>query len=307
MIDAEDDAEYDQFINFFNLPYSLAHGVIPITEEDFPVTRIPTPPLSRDKQLAFAYTDIPGPPSSRELAELACQEYADKQGIAMEVLFREATHPGDMIQDLMDIGWALLVERQRGIYPKRVVNAMRLERSKLGEPLDPDSLLTTIMQELEGIRKVFLGMDNSIKSLAGYVFQEFVRIWFDSNGIPNTPQPQLKTGHRNPDFVLPNIELYESPTRKASEVMLMALKTTLKERWSQVVSEGKNLDKRYLLTLDQKVSKGQIDEMAAASVVLVVRETLKTQNEVYKAAANVITYFQLLSSEIAPKLVSWVT
>lgn len=86
-------------------------------------------------------------------------------------------------------------------------------------------------------------------------------------------QPESEQGKR-PDFLFPSESAYKDKSFDASRLRLLASKTTCKDRWRQVISEGDRVPVKHLLTLQEGVSVGQMDEMAAAGVKLVVPRRL---------------------------------
>jgi hypothetical protein len=51
---------------------------------------------------------------------------------------------------------------------------------------------------------------------------------------------------------------------------MLAVKTTCKDRWRQILNEASRIPRKHLLTLQEGVSEGQYAEMEEAQVVLVV-------------------------------------
>jgi hypothetical protein len=51
---------------------------------------------------------------------------------------------------------------------------------------------------------------------------------------------------------------------------MLAVKTTCKDRWRQILNEADRIRTKHLLTLQEGVSEGQFREMTAAGVQLVV-------------------------------------
>jgi len=51
---------------------------------------------------------------------------------------------------------------------------------------------------------------------------------------------------------------------------MLAVKTTCKDRWRQVVKEADRIELKHLLTLQEGVSENQFKEMVEAGVQLVV-------------------------------------
>lgn len=84
---------------------------------------------------------------------------------------------------------------------------------------------------------------------------------------------RLKTGlhvlHTKPDGEVVEYPKPESKTRGNVTVMLGA-KTTCKDRWRQVLNEANRVDKKYLFTLQQGISRNQLREMNDAQLTLVV-------------------------------------
>ena len=58
---------------------------------------------------------------------------------------------------------------------------------------------------------------------------------------------------------------------------MLAVKTTVKERWRQVLEEADRIPTKHLLTLQEGVSEGQFAQMATAGVRLVVPKTLHSK------------------------------
>jgi len=52
------------------------------------------------------------------------------------------------------------------------------------------------------------------------------------------------------------------------------VKSTCKDRWRQVLSEGKRVKTKHLLTLEPGISENQTNEMQANSLQLVLPESL---------------------------------
>lgn len=57
---------------------------------------------------------------------------------------------------------------------------------------------------------------------------------------------------------------------------MLAVKTTCKDRWRQVINEADRIRKVHLFTLQEGVSEPQFKEMESAGVKLVVPEPLHT-------------------------------
>lgn len=81
--------------------------------------------------------------------------------------------------------------------------------------------------------------------------------------------PVIENGKR-PDFLFPNRAAYENRDFPASKLRMLAVKTTCKDRWRQVLNEADRIETKHLLTLQEGVSDSQFKEMCEANISLVV-------------------------------------
>lgn len=81
-------------------------------------------------------------------------------------------------------------------------------------------------------------------------------------------------GDKKPDFLFPSEAAYRDSAFPASRLRMLAAKTTLKDRWRQILNEADRVPTKHLLTLQEGISENQFAEMQAASVQLVVPEPL---------------------------------
>lgn len=119
----------------------------------------------------------------------------------------------------------------------------------------------------------FLGLANSIlnrrKSRAGKSLEHQLAAIFDNHVLPYTSQ--AKTERKNTaDFIFPSEIAYRSLPFPSDEVVFLAVKTTCKDRWRQILTEAKKAKTKYLFTLQQGISSEQLKEMESESVRLVV-------------------------------------
>jgi len=86
-------------------------------------------------------------------------------------------------------------------------------------------------------------------------------------------QPESDPGKR-PDFLFPNEAAYKNRGFSENKLRMLAVKTTCKDRWRQVLNEADRIPKKHLLTLQEGVSESQFREMTEANVCLVVPQSL---------------------------------
>ena len=73
-----------------------------------------------------------------------------------------------------------------------------------------------------------------------------------------------------PDFLFPSQASYRDPDFPESRLRMLAVKTTCKDRWRQVLKEADRIPTKHLLTLQEGVSVNQYSQMSESRVRLVV-------------------------------------
>jgi hypothetical protein len=101
-------------------------------------------------------------------------------------------------------------------------------------------------------------------------------------------------GKRGPDFLFPSCDAYTDRSFPAGRLRMLAVKTTCKDRWRQILTEADRIKTKHLLTLQEGVSESQFREMVGAGVQLVVHGPLKK-----KFPTSVQVHLQTVESFIA--------
>lgn len=86
-------------------------------------------------------------------------------------------------------------------------------------------------------------------------------------------QPESEDG-KQPDFLFPNEAAYKDRSFPADSLRMLAVKTTCRDRWRQILAEADRVQCKHLLTLQEGISAGQFQEMIKANVKLVVPKPL---------------------------------
>lgn len=76
--------------------------------------------------------------------------------------------------------------------------------------------------------------------------------------------------NKKPDFLFPNVDAYQNEKFSAKKLIMLASKTTCKDRWRQILNEADRIKTKHLFTLQQGISKNQLEEMYKYNVCLVV-------------------------------------
>lgn len=120
----------------------------------------------------------------------------------------------------------------------------------------------------------FIAVANSIsnrrKSRAGRSLELHLERIFLEEGLTGFDTQATTEGNKKPDFLFPDIESYRDPNFSDDRLNMLAVKTTLKDRWRQVLNEAHRIPHKYLFTLQEGVSENQFKEMTSEGVTLVV-------------------------------------
>lgn len=76
--------------------------------------------------------------------------------------------------------------------------------------------------------------------------------------------------NKRPDFLFPNAMSYHDHKFDTKKLVMLASKTTCKDRWRQILNEADRVKIKHLFTLQQGISKNQLIEMYKYNVCLVV-------------------------------------
>lgn len=103
------------------------------------------------------------------------------------------------------------------------------------------------------------------------------------------------------DGIIPNIESYEKTRQKC---IIVTMKTTLRERWQEVVEElnRTNVPSIYLLTLDKEIKINLLNTLKNHNITLVVYEDIK---EKFFQQENIISFDRFFYNEIPHSLKWW--
>ncbi|MFC1579158.1 type II restriction endonuclease [Pseudomonadota bacterium] len=120
----------------------------------------------------------------------------------------------------------------------------------------------------------FIAVANSIsnrrKSRAGRSLELHLEHIFAEEGLTAFETQALTEGHKKPDFLFPGARSYMNHDFPDEGLNMLAVKTTLKDRWRQVINEADRIPLKYLFTLQEGVSENQFREMSVEGVQLVV-------------------------------------
>lgn len=123
--------------------------------------------------------------------------------------------------------------------------------------------------DVDGFLSFSLSVQNRRKARAGQALENHIAEIFDAFEIQY--QRGAETENRNkPDFLFPSRDAYHDPEFNREKLTMLGAKSTLKDRWRQVLSEAEKISEKHLLTLSPGISENQTDEMRAKQLQLVI-------------------------------------
>jgi type II restriction enzyme len=110
---------------------------------------------------------------------------------------------------------------------------------------------------------------NRRKSRAGKSLEHHLSEVFKTFELSFATQVTTEDNKR-PDFLFPDIASYQNQNFDTNKLVVLASKTTCKDRWRQILNEADRIKTKHLFTLQQGISKNQLEEMYKYDVCLVV-------------------------------------
>jgi hypothetical protein len=165
----------------------------------------------------------------------------------------------------------------------------RLARAVMGDALSSDErltcgldaeteLYTAITHELgerklkelveaqagfQAVASYAMQVSQSARSRRGSSLQWHLAAVLDAAGISYTSQCTTEAKEK-PDFVVPGCAQYHDDSFPQERLRMVACKSTVKERWRQILTEAERIPEKYLLTVDPSLTDDTISAMNLA-------------------------------------------
>ena len=127
--------------------------------------------------------------------------------------------------------------------------------------------------DVDGFLSFSLSVQNRRKSRAGQSLEHHLQCLFEARDIRFSRGAETENRHK-PDFLFPGSAEYHNPAFPPEKLTMLGSKSTLKDRWRQVLTEAERIPHKHLLTLEPAISRNQTDQMMAAMLQLVLPEKL---------------------------------
>jgi len=161
--------------------------------------------------------------------------------------------------------------------PDKLIIRRRDEEYKLFRLIEEHHTLNKVNKGFESVDE-FMRVANSVsnrrKSRSGKSLEIHLEHIFKTFGALAFSTQCRTEGNKRPDFIFPSCSAYRDMTFPAEKLRVLAVKTTCKDRWRQILNEANRVDKMHLFTLQEGVSLRQFEEMSSENVTLVVPKPL---------------------------------
>lgn len=235
----QSDEEIDEFLAALNISSTEVNGIV---RKQFEQT-------AEDKLLqcflAFINSIQVEFPATIELATSARNCYNLSYGVTSKDI---QTNPDKEILGWLNAEFQLFKALENNRYSKRI-----------------QTPFTSVEELIETANTIL----NRRKSRAGKSLEHHLAEVFSTFKISYSTQATTEDKKR-PDFLFPNVDAYLNPNFDEKKLVVLASKTTCKDRWRQVLNEADRVKIKHLFTLQQGISKNQLEEMYKYDVHLVV-------------------------------------
>ena len=251
----EDQKDIDDFLDFYRLdntnPTQCVKGLYN--------SNLSKEKLNRIRAIVEQYTDFP---TTSEICTAAQDLIINIKRLQNKDIIRNCDA---LVKDWYDVDFLIFEGIEEKLYRPYII-----------EPIG----------ELNRLLRLSKVITNRRKSRAGLSLENHLSRIFDACDFRYEKHAETEL-HKKPDFLFPNSECYHNANFNQDKLLMLAAKTTCKDRWRQVLSEADKIHNKYLFTLQPGVSNNQLKEMKSCGLTLVVPKKNLTLFD-YAETRNVI-------------------
>lgn len=241
-------------------------------------------------------------------------------------IFDKIKHTSEFIIELRDKAWKKYLQCEvqafrdvimlllDGDYlPREILSSVfeRLEVSGMESIETLHSTINLIGDFSSRITPYYYELSKSLtqsrRSRAGKEFEHIIAALMELLDFPYVDQSSIgkksfeaKGLGKIVDGILPSVESYQS---NRSKCLIVTMKTSLRERWQEVVEElhRTNVPSIHLLTLDENITQKNLETMKNHNITLVTYEWVQRK---LVDNTNIISFEQFFNKEI-PHILDW--
>ncbi|UTT39446.1 type II restriction endonuclease [Glutamicibacter mishrai] len=148
-----------------------------------------------------------------------------------------------------------------------------LEKLRVGQEISTGFLDQSGNVDVDAFTSTASSILNRRKSRAGLSLEEHLGEVLRSHNVMFAKKAKTE-GKKEPDFLFPSKATYDDLNFPSAYLTMLGSKTTLKDRWRQVLNEANRIPKKHLFTLQPGISQDQTSEMQSENLQLVVPREL---------------------------------
>lgn len=169
-----------------------------------------------------------------------------------------------------------------------------LERQIVQERLDAG------FEDVEDFIGFSLSVQNRRKSRVGYALEHHLAAVFEALKLPFGRQV-VTENRATADFLFPGQAAYNEASYPSGKLVMLASKSTCKDRWRQVLVEAGRINQKHLFTLEPAISSHQTSEMQAHNLQLVVPASLRASYTVEQQVwlEDLASYIEVVRSRLS--------
>ncbi len=145
--------------------------------------------------------------------------------------------------------------------------------------------------DVDGFIAFSLSVQNRRKSRAGHSLEHHVEALLKARGLKFERQA-VTEGKSRPDFLFPGHTEYHDKQFDSARLTMLGAKSTLKDRWRQVLDEADRIKQKHLLTIEPSISESQTAAMKTRNLQLIIPQSLHaTYKEVQQKELMSVSQF----------------
>lgn len=144
-----------------------------------------------------------------------------------------------------------------------------LERHIVSKRLTEGFMTEAGIPDVDSFVSYSLSVQNRRKSRVGLTLENHLQHIFMTHHLRHSRTARTENRSK-PDFLFPGQDEYHDHSVDTKNLLMLAVKSTCKDRWRQVLAEADRIHPKHLLTLEAPISQQQTDEMRTKGVTLVI-------------------------------------
>lgn len=153
------------------------------------------------------------------------------------------------------------MEREELLF-RRIERHIVANRIRAGFTAGPDA-------DVEGFLSFSLSVQQRRRSRVGFALENHLEALFATRNVRYARGAETERGNK-PDFLFPGSREYHKSSFSVDRLTMLGVKSTLKDRWRQVLTEAARISRKHLLTFEPGISTSQTDQIRLSNLQLVI-------------------------------------